>query len=75
MDLSLAGAVMMTFLAPAVRCLPAPASSMKTPVPSMTMSMPIAFHGSCSGSRAETISMDLPATEMCLSSMILTSAP
>mmetsp|Transcript_37613 Transcript_37613/g.118591 ORF Transcript_37613/g.118591 Transcript_37613/m.118591 type:complete len:201 (-) Transcript_37613:96-698(-) len=70
----LAGAVMTTFLAPAVMCLPAPASSMNTPVPSMTMSMFMAFQGSWRGSREDTMAMGLPSTEMVESSTTLTSA-
>merc|ERR1740138_732284 len=54
-----AGAVMTTFLAPAVKCLEAPGVSMKTPVPSMTMSMTNSFHGNCNGSLEETIWMIL----------------
>ena len=49
MSLPLAGAVMTTFFAPAWMCLPAPGPSRKTPVPSMTMSMPIASQGEVEG--------------------------
>merc|ERR1719183_117184 len=74
MSLPLAGAVITTFLAPAVMCLPAPGPSRKTPVPSMTMSMPISFHGNFNGSLSATTWMMSPSTEMVLSSITLTSA-
>merc|ERR1719409_1838660 len=74
MSLPLAGAVMTTFFAPAWMCLPAPGPSRKTPVPSMTMSMPIASQGRLRGSRSETTAMFLPLTEMVSSSTTLTSA-
>mmetsp|Transcript_5799 Transcript_5799/g.19535 ORF Transcript_5799/g.19535 Transcript_5799/m.19535 type:complete len:370 (+) Transcript_5799:322-1431(+) len=69
----LAGAVMTTFLAPAWMCLPAPGPSRKTPVPSMTISMPISFHGKFNGSRSDTTLMTSPSTEMVESSITLTS--
>ena len=47
---SFPGAEIMTFLAPAVMCFPAPARSRKTPVHSSTMSMPNSAQGSCAGS-------------------------
>jgi hypothetical protein len=59
----LAGAVMSTFLAPASMCLPAPASSMNTPVPSMTRSISMSFQGSLVGSREDTTLMGLPLME------------
>lgn len=49
---SLPGALISTFLAPAVRCLAAPARSVKKPVHSITKSTPRSFHGSFSGSRS-----------------------
>ncbi|KAF7016805.1 hypothetical protein CFC21_030333 [Triticum aestivum] len=70
----LPGAVMSTFLAPASRCLPAPARSTKTPVPSMTRSMPISPHGRLEGLRSDTTLITLPSTEMALSPTGLTSA-
>lgn len=65
---------MRTFLAPAVKCLVAPGVSMKTPVPSMTISMSMSFHGSWRGSRDDTILIGLPLTVMVSSEMTLTSA-
>ena len=47
---SFAGAEMMTCLAPAERCLPAPSRSVKRPVDSMTMSTFRSFQGSSFGS-------------------------
>ena len=70
----MAGAVMSTFFAPAVMCLPAPSLSMNTPVPSITRSMFMSFHGSCSGSRADTTAIFLPSTLNVLSSTATTSA-
>jgi len=61
-------------LAPACRCLPAPSLEINTPVPSMTRSMFSAAHGSCVGSRDETILIGLPLTEMVESSTMRTSA-
>ena len=46
----LAGAVMMTFFAPAARCLAAASRLVKRPVDSKTTSTPRSFHGSCAGS-------------------------
>src|SRR5918993_1305194 len=46
----LAGAVMITFFAPAVRCFVAPSRLVKIPVDSKTTSTPRSFHGSCAGS-------------------------
>ena len=43
------GALKRTFLAPALICLPAPASSKNTPVHSNTTSTPNSFHGKFSG--------------------------
>ncbi|KAL5730887.1 hypothetical protein ACHQM5_003671 [Ranunculus cassubicifolius] len=61
------GAVIITFLAPACMCFPAPGPSTKTPVPygiytSITMSIPISAHGSLRGSRLETTLISLPST-------------
>ena len=65
---------MMTFLAPAWRCFPAPGPSTNTPVPSMTMSIPSSAHGSLRGSLLETTWMFLPSTLMVSLSTIFTSA-
>ena len=46
----LAGALMITFLAPASRCACAFVASVKMPVDSMTMSTPRSPHGSAAGS-------------------------
>src|SRR6188768_1386810 len=45
-----AGAVMMTFFAPAARCFAALSRSVKRPVDSKTTSTPRSFQGSCAGS-------------------------
>mmetsp|Transcript_303 Transcript_303/g.760 ORF Transcript_303/g.760 Transcript_303/m.760 type:complete len:220 (+) Transcript_303:1082-1741(+) len=74
MSLPLAGAVISTFLAPAVMCLLAPGVSMNTPVPSITRSMSMAFQGSWVGSREDTTLMFLPFTAMVESSTTFTSA-
>mmetsp|Transcript_4810 Transcript_4810/g.30513 ORF Transcript_4810/g.30513 Transcript_4810/m.30513 type:complete len:261 (+) Transcript_4810:4479-5261(+) len=55
-------------------CLPAPASSTNTPVPSITKSILRSAHGSLRGSLLDTISMTFPSTEMWESSTIFTSA-
>jgi hypothetical protein len=55
-------------------CLEAPGVSMKTPVPSITRSMPISAQGSLVGSRLDTTVMTLPLTLKWVSSMTLTSA-
>uniref|UniRef100_A0A7C9DU98 Uncharacterized protein n=1 Tax=Opuntia streptacantha TaxID=393608 RepID=A0A7C9DU98_OPUST len=74
MSAPFAGAVMMTFFAPAWMCLPAPGPSTKTPVPSMTMSIPSSAHGSLRGSLLETTLISLPSTLMVSLSTIFTSA-
>merc|ERR1719379_3238908 len=48
---SLAGAEMMTFLAPASRCLRQPSVVVNAPVDSQTYSTPVDFHGISVGSR------------------------
>src|SRR5215472_11568165 len=48
-----AGAEMITFFAPASRCLLAPARSVNLPVDSMTTSTPRSAHGKLAGSRSE----------------------
>ena len=57
----LAGALMMTFLAPASRCLAAAARSVKRPVDSMTTSAPSSFQGSLAGSVSLITRMRLPS--------------
>ena len=47
---SVAGAVIITFFAPASRCARTSAAAVKTPVDSITMSTPSALHGSRAGS-------------------------
>src|SRR5215831_18329190 len=60
----LAGAVMMTFLAPAAMCLAAPSRFVNRPVDSNTTSTPRSFHGSCEGSRNDRTLNSSPSTEM-----------
>src|SRR3990172_4341741 len=60
----LAGALMMTFLAPALRGAAALSRSVKRPVDSSTMSTPKSFHGSCAGSLADNTRTDFPLTQM-----------
>ena len=60
----LAGAVMTTFLAPAVRCLAASSRLVKSPVDSNTTSTPRSFQGSCAGSRIDSTLNSSPSTEM-----------
>src|SRR5215831_850158 len=60
----LAGAVMMTFLAPAAMCLAAPSRFVNRPVDSNTTSTPRSFHGSCDGSRKDRTLNSSPSTEM-----------
>ncbi|KAF6145649.1 hypothetical protein GIB67_018755 [Kingdonia uniflora] len=64
---------MITFLAPACMCFPAPGPSTSTPVPSITMLIPISAHGSLRGSLLETTLMGLPSTLIVSLSTILTS--
>ena len=59
-----AGAVMMTFFAPAARCFAAPSRSVKRPVDSNTTSTPRSFHGSCAGSLTDSTLNSSPSTEM-----------
>ena len=61
---SLAGAVITTFFAPAVRCLAASSRLVKSPVDSNTTSTPRSFHGSCAGSRIDSTLNSSPSTEM-----------
>ena len=58
----LAGAEMMTFLAPAAMWPLHFSASVNSPVDSMTMSTPIAFHGSSAGDLALTTRISLPFT-------------
>jgi hypothetical protein len=50
-----AGAEMITFLAPASRCFAAPSRAVKKPVDSTTTSTPSSLQGSADGSRSERI--------------------
>ena len=59
---SVAGALMMTFLAPAARCFPAFSPELKRPVDSMTTSTPRSDHGSAPGSRSASTRTDFPST-------------
>src|SRR6058998_3513666 len=70
---SLAGAVMMTFLAPAPMCLLAVAVSRKMPVDSTTTSTPSSFHGSAAGSLIAHTRISRPLTKMA-SPLAVTSA-
>jgi hypothetical protein len=58
----LVGAERSTRLAPASRCLPQPAASVKRPVHSSTTSTPRAFHGSFAGSFSANTAISSPAT-------------
>ena len=64
----LAGAEMMTFLAPAVMCAFALVASVKKPVDSMTMSAPSSAQGRFAGSRSASARIFLPSTMMFSSS-------
>ncbi len=57
----LAGAEMMTLLAPASRCAAALARSVKRPVDSMTTSAPSSRHGSLAGSVSAVTRTRLPS--------------
>src|SRR5574341_184874 len=61
---SFAGAVIMTFLAPACRCLEAVAVSRKMPVDSTTTSTPRSFHGSAAGSFSLHTRISRPSTKI-----------
>ncbi len=61
---SFAGAVMITFLAPAWRCLEAVAVSRKMPVDSTTTSTPSSLHGSAAGSFWAQTRTSRPLTKM-----------
>ncbi|CPU66248.1 Uncharacterised protein [Mycobacteroides abscessus] len=64
----LAGAEMMTFLAPASMCAFALVASVKKPVDSMTMSAPSSPQGRFAGSRSASARIFLPSTMMLSSS-------
>ena len=70
----LAGAEMMTFLAPAVMCAFALDASVKNPVDSMTMSAPSAAQGRFAGSRSASTLKDLPPTVIEVSSYVTSAA-
>ncbi len=59
---SVAGALMITFVAPAARCLPAFSPELKRPVDSMTTSTPRSDHGSAPGSRSASTRTGFPST-------------
>src|SRR3954463_16790839 len=61
---SVAGAEMMTFLAPASRCLAASARLVKKPVDSTTTSTPRSPQGSAPGSRSASTFSGAPSTTM-----------
>ena len=63
MSSPLAGAEMMTFLAPAARWPLAFSASVKSPVDSMTYSTPSSFHGSSAGVFADDQALDLVAVD------------
>ena len=68
MSSPLAGAEMITFLAPAVMCFPADCASVKIPVDSTTISAPIFPHGRSAGSRSAKIGIRTPLTTIAPSS-------
>ena len=59
---SVAGAEMITFLAPAARCLAASSRLVKRPVDSITTSQPRSPQGRSAGSRSERTLISLPST-------------
>src|SRR5882757_9633218 len=73
MSSSLAGAEMMTFLAPPVMCWPAVSPVVKMPVDSITMSTPRSPHGMSDGLRSDSTLMVWPSTVM-VSAVCVTSA-
>src|SRR5882672_11168239 len=70
----LAGALMMTFFAPALTWAAAFSLSVKRPVHSRTMSTPRAFHGSSFGSFTARTWMSLPPTVMAASLELMVAA-
>src|SRR5215210_4770044 len=61
---SVAGAEMMTFLAPASRCLAASSRLVNRPVDSMTTSAPRSLQGSAAGSFSDSTLTSRPSTEI-----------
>jgi hypothetical protein len=64
MSSPVAGAEMITFLAPASRCLAAASRLVKMPVDSITTSTSRSFHGNVAGSRTARPLKPLPSTTM-----------
>ena len=62
MSSPLAGALMMTFWAPASMWAAAFSRSVNRPVDSITISAPTSFHGSCAGSRSANTRSSSPST-------------
>jgi hypothetical protein len=58
----LAGALMMTFSAPAEMCLSASSRLVNSPVDSMTICAPSSFHGRLAGSRSDRTRSSSPST-------------
>ena len=73
MSSPLAGAEMITFFAPASRCLAAASRLVNRPVDSITTSTPRSFHGSCAGSRTARPLKPLPSTT--ISSSVAETSP
>src|SRR5262249_2796315 len=73
----LAGAVMITRLAPAARCLAAASRSVNRPVDSNTTSTPRSFHGSCAGSFTDSTLNSSPSTAIasCLATTVACRLP
>ena len=69
----MAGAEMITFLAPPSMWACALVASVKMPVDSTTTSAPTSLHGSAAGSRSSNTRIDLPSTVM--SSAVATTSP
>ena len=59
---SVAGAEMITFCAPALRCFAASSRFVKKPVDSITTSAPRSPHGSAAGSRSASTLISRPST-------------
>src|SRR5689334_9223373 len=64
MSSPLAGAEMITFLAPPLMCFAASSALVKRPVDSSTISTPRSFHGSAEGSFSAKTRISSPSTEM-----------
>src|SRR3954462_2542244 len=73
----LAGAVMTTRFAPAVRCFAAASRSVNSPVDSNTTSTPRSFHGNCAGSYTDSTLNSSPSTEIasCLACTVACRLP